>query len=139
MSYVKPDRVVQQMVEAGAAKAHLGAWELVVRGFLSGALLGFATTLAVTASLQTRVPVAGAVLFPVGFVMIVLLGLELVTGNFALVPLAVLEGRARLGGLARNWAWVFFGNLLGAVAYAVLFVATTGPQSDIGRLSLIHI
>lgn len=38
-----------------------------------------------------------------------------------------------MGSLVRNWAWVFLGNLLGAVAYAALFVATTGPQSDIGR------
>src|SRR2546426_7582570 len=41
-----------------------------------------------------------ALIFPVGFVMIVLLGLELVTGNFALIPLAVREGKTTLGALA---------------------------------------
>ncbi len=133
MSYVGPDRVVHHMVEVGAAKAHLRAWELVVRGFLSGALLGFATTLALTASLQTRLPLVGALLFPAGFVMIVLLGLELVTGNFALLPLAVLEARATAAALVRNWAWVLSGNLLGALAYALLFVATTGPDSQVAR------
>ncbi len=46
MSYVKPDAVVDQMVHAGAAKARLGVSDLLVRGFLAGALLGFATTLA---------------------------------------------------------------------------------------------
>jgi formate/nitrite transporter len=121
------------MVDAGAVKARLGAGELVLRGFLSGALLGFATTLALSATLQTRLPLAGALLFPAGFAMIVLLGLELVTGNFALLPLAVLEGRAPLASLLRNWAWVFVGNLLGAVAYAALFVAATGPDSPIAR------
>ncbi|MCS7235963.1 MAG: formate/nitrite transporter family protein [Armatimonadota bacterium] len=133
MSYVRPDLVVHHMVEAGAAKAQLRVQELVVRGFLSAALLGFATTLAFTASLQTRLPLVGAVLFPVGFVMIVLLGLELVTGNFALLPLAVLEARASPVAMVRSWAWVFLGNLLGALAYALLFVAATGPDSHVAR------
>jgi formate/nitrite transporter FocA (FNT family) len=41
---------------------------------------------------QTGQLLVGALIFPVGFVMIVLLGLELVTGSFALVPLAVMRG-----------------------------------------------
>jgi formate/nitrite transporter FocA (FNT family) len=57
-----------------------------LRGSLSGALLGFATCLAFTASKQTTLPIVGALIFPVGFVLIVLLGLELVAGNFALGP-----------------------------------------------------
>ncbi|MCS7174034.1 MAG: formate/nitrite transporter family protein [Armatimonadetes bacterium] len=134
MAYVMPDRVVQNMVQAGAAKARLRVSDLLVRGFLSGALLGVATTLALTAQLQTRVPLAGALVFPVGFVMIVLLGLELVTGNFALVPLAVLEGRVGGRELARNWTWAFLGNLLGGMTYAVLFVATVAPDSAMAKL-----
>ncbi len=50
-------------------------------GFLSGALLGFATTVAFTANAQGLAPVFGALLFPVGFAMIVVLSLELVTGT----------------------------------------------------------
>ena len=75
MAYVKPDAVIDQMVQAGATKARLGPTDLLLRGFLSGALLGFATTLAFTATLHTRVGLVGALVFPVGFVMIVLLGL----------------------------------------------------------------
>ena len=102
MSYVKPDAVLDQMVQGGAAKARLAPRDLLVRGFLSGALLGFATTLAFTATLQTRVGLVGALVFPVGFVMIVLLGLELVTGNFALLPLALREQRIGIGELLSN-------------------------------------
>ena len=39
----------------------------------------------------------GAIIFPVGLIMIVLLGLELVTGSFALVPLPFLRGDASAG------------------------------------------
>jgi formate/nitrite transporter len=133
MSYVKPDLVVEQMVQAGALKSGLPARDLLIRGFLSGALLGFATTLAFTASLQTRVGLVGALVFPVGFVMIVLLGLELVTGNFALVPLAVLERRSDVGALLSNWVWVFLGNLIGGVFYALLFTASLTSGSEMAR------
>jgi len=133
MAYVKPDTVVDQMIQAGAQKSRLPVRDLLVRGFLAGALLGFATTLAFTASLQTRVGFAGALVFPVGFVMIVLLGMELVTGNFAVVPLAVREQRATVGALMSNWSWVFVGNLLGAMFYAALFTLTLSPDAEIAR------
>ena len=133
MPYVKPDAVVEQMVQVGAQKSRLPVRDLLMRGFLSGALLGFATTLALSASIQTRLGLVGALVFPVGFVMIVLLGLELVTGNFALLPLAVREGRADHGALLANWAWVFLGNLIGSVFYALLFTATLPTDSEMAR------
>jgi formate/nitrite transporter len=104
-----------------------------MRGFLSGALLGFATTLAFTASLQTHLGLVGALVFPVGFVMIVLLGLELVTGNFALLPLAVRERRIGMRELLGNWGLVFVGNLAGSVFYAWLFTLTVAPDSEMAR------
>src|SRR3954468_8157107 len=121
MSYVKPDLVIENMIQIGAAKAKLPVRDLLVRGALSGALLGFATTLALTANLQTGAGIVGALIFPVGFVMIVLLGLELVTGNFALVPLGVFERRISAAELLHNWSWVFIGNLAGSLVYACLF------------------
>ncbi len=133
MPYVNPDAVVEQMVQAGTTKSRLGILDLLIRGFLSGAFLGFATTLAFTAVIQTKVGLVGALVFPVGFVMIVLLGLELVTGNFALVPLAVREGKTTLGALAGNWGWVFLGNLAGSMFYALLFTATVPADSDMAR------
>jgi formate/nitrite transporter len=59
----------------------------------------------------------------VGFVMIVLLGLELVTGSFALLPVAYMAGRTDFTGVIRNCSWVFLGNLLGSLCYAVLLWA----------------
>src|SRR5207245_1921238 len=84
-------------------------------------------------TLQTKAGIVGALIFPVGFVMIVLLGLELVKGNFALIPLAVREGKTTLGALATNWSWVFVGNLLGSRFYALLFVLTLAPESEMAK------
>jgi formate transporter len=122
MDSLKPADIVANMVQAGIAKSALGPFDLLVRGALSGALLGFATSLAIGATVQTGQLLVGALIFPVGFVMIVLLGLELVTGSFALVPLAWLRGRTTSGTVLTNWSWVFVGNLLGSVFYAVLLV-----------------
>jgi len=82
MDYLRPTEVVKAMLAAGDIKAGLSVRDLLIRGGLSGALLGVATSLALTATLQTNTPLVGALVFPVGFVMIVLLGLELVTGSF---------------------------------------------------------
>ena len=131
MPYVKPDTIIEQMIQAGTNKGKLGAKDLLIRGMLSGALLGFATTLAMTGAAQTGVGLVGALIFPVGFVMIVLLGLELVTGNFALVPLGVLEKKIPMSNIWFNWSWVFIGNLIGSLLYAVLFAKTLAPTAPL--------
>ena len=118
---MKPKDVAATMVDAGTAKAGLAPRDLLVRGILSGAILGFATSLAIGATVQTGQPIVGAVIFPVGFVMIVLLGLELVTGSFALVPLPYLERRISATTVLVNWSWVFLGNLIGSLLYAGLY------------------
>jgi len=120
MDYIKPADVVTAMVETGSRKLALSPTDLMIRGALSGAILGVATGLAFTGALQTGQPLVGALIFPVGLIMIVLLGLELVTGSFALVPLPWLDGRASGGAVLSNWGWVFLGNLIGSMAYGLL-------------------
>ncbi len=122
MSYVNPEQVVENMVQAGATKAKLSIKDLLIRGGLAGALLGFGTTLAFTAETQSQMGVLGALLFPACFVIVILLGLELVTGNFALLPLAVLEKKATWMEMLSNWFWVIIGHVIGGSFYAVLYV-----------------
>lgn len=120
MDYVKPAAVAQSMLDAGRAKLALAPRDLFLRGILSGAILGVATSLAFGSAMTTGQPIVGAIIFPVGFVAIVLLGLELVTGSFALVPLPWIEGRASFRDVFVNLCWVFLGNLAGSVLYGVL-------------------
>ena len=134
MPYVKPDVVVENMIQAAVNKAKLSIRDLFIRGALSGALLGFATTLAFTASAQTGVGIVGAVVFPVGFVMIVLLGLELVTGNFALLPLGAMDGKIKMADVGFNWGWVFVGNLVGSILYAILFAKTLSAGAPLAKM-----
>jgi formate/nitrite transporter len=121
MDSVKPAEVIAEAVEAGEKKARLPIRDLMIRSFLAGVFLAYATSLVMVILDQGFPPFVGAVAFPVGFVMLVLLGLELATGNFALLPQALAAGRVRVNRLLRNWWWVYLGNLAGSVFYALLF------------------
>jgi|HubBroStandDraft_6_1064221.scaffolds.fasta_scaffold91889_2 formate/nitrite transporter len=121
MDYVSPKELLHEAVQLAKRKSELSRRDMLIRGILAGALLGYATSLAIIVTSQGLPPIVGAILFPVGFVMLVLLGLELVTGNFALLPAGVLAGKVRVTQLLRNWGWVYLGNLIGSVLYAALF------------------
>jgi len=112
---------MQEAVQLAKRKSELPVRDLLIRGILAGAFLGYATSLVFVVLSQGLPPIVGAILFPVGFVILVLLGMELVTGNFALLPAGVMAGTVRVAKLLRNWGWVYLGNLIGSVLYAVLF------------------
>ena len=88
---------------------------------MAGAILALAAVFAVTVTVQTGYPLIGAILFPVGFCMLYLLGFDLLTGVFVLAPLALLDKRpgVTIGGVLRNWGLVFVGNFAGAFTVAV--------------------
>jgi formate/nitrite transporter len=123
MDYVLPADVISDALKAAEKKAGLSVRDLLIRGALAGVFLSYATSLVFVALAQGLPPLVGAIVFPVGFVMLVLLGLELVTGNFALLPAALLDRRISSGSMLRNWAWVYIGNLAGSMFYALLFYA----------------
>ncbi len=122
MSYVKPADLVTRMVDAGANKILMSTRDTLIRAIMGGAILALAAAFAVTVSVQTGQPLLGAVLFPVGFILLYLMGFDLLTGVFTLGPLAWLAGRpgATTGGVLRNWGLVFLGNFIGAFTVAVL-------------------
>jgi len=140
MDYAKPADVVTSMIQSAEQKLALSPRDLLIRGALSGAILGVATSLAFTGAISTNQPLVGAIIFPVGLVIIVLLGLELVTGSFGLLPLANLEHGAEPSRILANWGWVFLGNLLGSMAYGVLLaialtnMGTLAPTGVAARL-----
>ncbi|AQS53141.1 putative formate transporter 1 [Jeotgalibaca dankookensis] len=121
MDYVNPNEAVATIALAGGKKANLSKKVILIGAILSGALLGFATTLALTASTQTGLDIVGAILFPTSFVMILLLNLELVTGSFAILPIAYFRKETTLKPMIHNLSWAFIGNLIGGLLYAALF------------------
>src|SRR3569833_2412690 len=130
MSYLAPSEFVTKMVDAGESKVFMSTRDTVIRAYMAGAILALAAWFAITISANTGQPLIGALLFPVGFCMLLLLGFDLLTGVFVLVPLALIAKRpgVTFGGLLRNWGLVFVGNFLGArtTAFLMAFVTTFG-------------
>ena len=122
MSYVKPADLVGRMIDAGAGKLLLSTRDTLIRGFMGGALLTLGAAFAVTVTVQTGQPLLGAMLFPIGFILLYLLGYDLLTGVFTLAPLALLARRpgASIRSILRNWGLVFIGNFAGAFTVALV-------------------
>src|SRR5690554_2278325 len=122
MSYLAPSEFVTKMVDAGESKIFMSTKDTLIRAFMAAATLALAAAFAVTIGVQTGEPLAGAILFPVGFVMLYLLGFDLLTGVFVLCPLAVFDKRpgCTWSGVLRNWGLVFTGNFAGALTTAFM-------------------
>lgn len=122
MAYVMPSDFVAKMIDAGESKVKMTTRDTLIRAFMAGAILALAAVFAVTVTVQTGVPIVGAILFPVGFCLLYLLGFDLLTGVFTLAPLALIDRRpgVTVKGILRNWGLVFVGNFAGAIMVAVM-------------------
>ena len=122
MAYVAPTEFVTKMIDAGEAKIFMSTRDTLIRAYMAGAILALAAAFAVTVTVQTGQPLVGAMLFPVGFCMLYLLGFDLLTGVFTLCPLAVWDKRPGVtwAGVFRNWGLVFTGNFAGALTVAAM-------------------
>ncbi|OYZ31131.1 MAG: formate transporter, partial [Campylobacterales bacterium 16-40-21] len=136
MSYLVPTEFVTKMVDSGESKVYMSTKDTLIRAYMAGAILGLAAAFAITVSIQTGVPLIGALLFPVGFIMLYLMGFDLLTGVFVLVPLALIDKRpgVTVKQVLRNWWLVFIGNFAGAltVAFMMSFILTYGYTIDGG-------
>ena len=141
MSYLVPSEFVAKMVDAGESKIYMSNRDTLIRAYMAGAILALAAAFAITVTQSTGSPLVGAILFPVGFCMLYLLGFDLLTGVFVLTPLAWLAKRpgVTVAAVLKNWGLVFVGNFLGAFTVAVMmaiiftFGFSTEPNA-VGKL-----
>jgi len=122
MAYVTPAELATRMIDAGESKIFMSTRDTIIRAYMAGAILALAAAFAIAMTVQTGSPLVGAILFPVGFCMLYLLGFDLLTGVFTLVPLALIDKRpgVTLRGVLRNWSLVFVGNFAGALTVALM-------------------
>jgi formate/nitrite transporter len=145
MSFKDPKEITQAGIKTGAQKAKLSWDKALVASFLAGAYIAFGGLLAITVtagmpeetwgSLPTLF--AGAV-FSLGLILVVVAGSELLTGNFALVPLAAFKRRVGIGRLFSNFGLVLIGNLLGALFVAYFMADQTGVLADDAQLTRLE-
>ncbi|MBL4638388.1 MAG: formate/nitrite transporter family protein [Proteobacteria bacterium] len=139
MAYIEPSEFVTKMVDSGESKVYMSTKDTLIRSFMAGAILGLAAVFAITVTVKTGSPLVGAILFPVGFIMLYLMKFDLLTGVFTLVPLALLDKRpgVTVKQVLRNWGLVFTGNFTGAltVAFFMSFILTYGYNVDGGAIA----
>jgi len=139
MAYLVPTEFVTKMVDSGESKVYMSTKDTLIRSFMAGAILALAAVFAITVAMKTGSPLLGAVLFPVGFIMLYLMQFDLLTGVFMLVPLALIDKRpgVTVGQVLRNWGLVFLGNLGGAllVAFMMAYIFTYGFNTDGGAIA----
>jgi len=138
MSYLAPAEFATKMVDAGESKIFMSTRDTLIRAFMAGAILALAAVFAISIAVQTGSFLLGAILFPVGFCMLYLMGFDLLTGVFVLAPLALLDKRPGVtpSGVLRNWGLVFLGNFAGAllVAFLMAYIFTYGFNVDAGAV-----
>ena len=104
MSYILPSEFVTKMVDAGESKIYMATRDVLIRAFM-----------------------AGAMLFPVGFCMLYLMGFEHSIVNMFLFPFALMMGGEF--GIMDYFIWneipTVLGNLVGGLSFTGLTLYAT--------------
>ena len=121
MGFQTITEVIEQNIQNGIKKTNLTTKKLILLGIAAGFFIGIgaeASSLAMhgISNVGLARTVAGAV-FPMGLMLIVLLGGELFTGN-CLISMAVYDKKAKLKGMIRNLTIVYISNFIGAALMA---------------------
>ncbi|MDD1657683.1 MAG: formate/nitrite transporter family protein [Methanomicrobiales archaeon] len=140
MVFHPPVAIVAKAGDAGKYKTGLPAWNMIMRGFMSGAYIAMGGALATVCSTGIQATdaavrygaqsagfsqlILGAV-FPVGLIITVLTGAELFTGDAMLAPMAAFIHKISWGAVANLWLWVYIGNLIGSITWA--YIMANGP------------
>ncbi|KOP66122.1 formate/nitrite transporter [Bacillus sp. FJAT-18019] len=132
MAFYKPERIAEITMETGVKKAHNSTMNVIILGFLAGAYiaLGFLLDIRVIAGVSSDwggiAGLIGAAVFPIGLILVLLAGGELLTGNMMAVSLARFKRRISTIEMVRNLALVTISNLAGALFVAYFFGHVTG-------------
>lgn len=121
MGFQTITEVIEQNIQNGIKKTNLTTKKLILLGIAAGFFIGIgaeASSLAMhgISNVGLARTVAGTV-FPIGLMLIVLLGGELFTGN-CLISMAVYDKKAKLKGMIRNLTIVYISNFIGAALMA---------------------
>jgi len=130
-----PVEMARKAEQVGVVKAGMSIPNTFALSVLAGAFIALGAIFATTVTAGgADVPfgilrLLGGLAFSLGLILVIVAGAELFTGN-NLIVMAWASRRVRTSQVARNWAIVYLGNLVGSLATAgILFV---GKQYEFG-------
>lgn len=127
MAFSKPEKIMEITVENGIKKTTYPLMKTLILGFEAGAFiaLGYLLFIRVTATLPINLEglssLIGASLFPIGLILTLLAGGELLTGNMMAVPLARIAKKISTRQVLYNWFLITVSNFVGAIFVAYIF------------------
>ena len=118
---------VDKYIAGCQAKIQMSCGRLIGKSVLAGLMIGMGAGISsVAAHTVADVGLArllAGVVFPVGLMMVILMGAELFTGD-CLVGMSVLDRKQKLGSFAKLLVLVYIGNFIGAALVALLLSAS---------------
>mgnify|MGYP004442796625 FL=1 len=138
MRILSPSEIQDAAIAAGERKAQAtrkSTGRLIVNAILAGCYIAFGGIFSVimgqgmpgAAEAFPALPrLMAGLAFPIGLTLVVVLGAELFTGNNAMLAASYVARRHKGSDVALNWVIVYFGNFVGAVAFAALMVWACG-------------
>jgi formate transporter len=136
MAFQKPEKIIETTMNYGYKKANYPFSQSAILGFEAGAFiaLGYLLAIRVTASLSPEFEGLGSLIsasvFPIGLILTLLAGGELLTGNMMALPLAWLARKINTKQLLTNWTIVTISNFIGALFVAYVFGHLVGLTED---------
>lgn len=146
MSLQKPDQILEISIKNGMKKTNYPLLTTILLGFQAGAFisLGFLLYIRVTAplaeSLSGLSAILGASVFPIGLILTLIAGGELLTGNMMVVPLAKFANKIKTKQVVQNWLLITVSNFIGAIFVAYFFGHIVGlTETGVYLESTVHI
>ncbi len=130
-----PQEVIESTYKIGIAKSQLPLPKLILLGMLAGIYIsvgGLFSTLVgygmpVLAEGNPILPkLLSGLTFPLGLILVQLVGAELFTGNNATLIPAVLSRQISWLSVLRNWGVVYCSNLAGALLFVYVLIYSVG-------------
>lgn len=140
-----PAETYHAFADKGAANAKASIAKTLHQSVIAGGYIGFGALLSLTIAgnvpgIKAENPgipkFIFAALFPVNLLLILQSGGQLFTGNTAVLPAAICEGKATFGELVRSWIVSFFGNLSGCILFAFMVKYSGLLSGGVAELAL---
>lgn len=138
MKILSPREITAAAADAGAAKAAFTSSDtprLLLSAAMAGAYISLGAVLSLTLGFGFPELTAGnpglqrllsGLSFPIGLMLVVVLGAELFTGNNAVLIPSMVSGRHGSRLTLLNWVLVYLGNLAGALSFTYFMVYLCG-------------
>ncbi len=129
--YFTIKEVAEKYIENCKAKVQMSSMKLTGKAVMAGAMIAMGAAISSVAAHTVQdvglARLAAAVVFPVGLMMVILMGAELFTGD-CLVAMSVFDGKQKIRECVKLLFLVYVGNLIGATLIA--FLVSLSGQLD---------